>query len=50
MTVTIASIKTDMTRYIRQSPEAMLNLARELVLGVELDVAISEPENEERTA
>ena len=37
-----------MTRYIRQSPEAMLNFASELVLGVDDEVPISEPEKEER--
>jgi len=43
---------TDMTRYILQSPLAMLNLARELelVLDVDVDMVNDEPENEERVA
>jgi hypothetical protein len=39
-----------MTKYIRQSPEAILNFASELVLGADDVVVTSEPENEERMA
>jgi hypothetical protein len=37
------------TKYMRQSPDAMLNFASELVLGADDVVPSNEPENEERT-